>query len=183
VQAALILEDDVVLPSDLNALVDATAGHLSGADLVLLNFHSDEPCRVTRAGSLPLPASRLLVRVVDETQVTSAGAYLITRQACERMVETALPIRAHPDDWGFYSKAGVIDHVRCIVPMPVRNSTALRTTIDYYSPDSFQARIRETVARRRVPVLYQALALRRRRTFRRWGWAGRTQFVEEGRQG
>jgi glycosyl transferase family 25 len=176
---ALILEDDVVLPSNLSALIDAIAQHMRGSEVVLLNFHSDEPCRITKAGSVPLPSSRLLVRVVDEGQLSSAGGYLITREACAGMVRTVLPVRAQPDDWGFFHGEGAIERVRCVVPMPVTNSVTLRTTIDYYRPGSLQARVREAVARARVPLLRQALALRRRQTFRRLGWTGRTEFVEE----
>ena len=178
-EKALILEDDVVLPADLGVLVDAIAQHMRGAEIVLLNFHSHEPCRVTKAGSVPLPLSRLLVQIVDEGQASSTGGYLITREACARMVKTVLPLRAQPDDWAFYHREGAIDRVRCVVPMPVANSATLRTTIDYYRPGSLQARVREAVASARVPLLYQALALRRRRTFRRLGWTGRTEFVEE----
>jgi glycosyl transferase, family 25 len=176
---ALILEDDVALPADLNALIDAIGQHMRGAEVVLLNFHSRQPCRITRAGSIPLPTSRLLVQVVDEGQPSSTGGYLITREACARMVRTVLPLRVQPDDWGFFQREGAIDRVRCVVPMPVTNSEVFRTTIDYYRPGSLQARVREAVASARIPVLHQALALRRRRTFRRLGWTGRTEFVEE----
>src|SRR5205823_1114202 len=37
---ALILEDDVTLPADLGALADAVAGHLTGAEVALLNYGS-----------------------------------------------------------------------------------------------------------------------------------------------
>jgi glycosyl transferase family 25 len=176
---ALILEDDVVLPKDLNALIDATAPYMAGAEVVLLNFHSNDPCRITKANRIPLPSSRLLVHVVDEGQLSSGGSYLITREACERMARTVLPVRVQLDDWGYFRKEGTLDRVRCVVPMAVTNNMTLRTTIDYYRPGSLQARIREAVASRKVPLLHQALALRRRRTFRHLGWTGRTEFVED----
>ena len=40
---ALILEDDVRLPADLSDLVDDVAGHLTGAEVALLNFASYPP--------------------------------------------------------------------------------------------------------------------------------------------
>ena len=178
-EIAMVLEDDVELPADLDALGDAIAQHMTGAEVVLLNFHSNEPCRITKAGSVPLPSSRLLVRVVDVEQVTSAGCYLITREACARLVKTVLPVRVHPDNWAFFYTQGAIDRARCVAPMPVTNSVSLRTTIDQYRPGSLQARVRETVASAKVPILYQALALRRRRNFQRCGWAGQTEFVDE----
>lgn len=178
-ECALVLEDDVMLPSDLDALARAVVRQMSGAEVVLLNFHSEEPCRITRAGSVPLPASRLLVDLVDEGQASSTGAYVVTREACERMAEAILPLRAQPDDWVFYRRQGALDRLRCVAPMPVPNSPALRTTIDQAQPGSRQARLREAVASARIPLIHQALAMRRQRTFRRLGWTGRTVFVED----
>jgi GR25 family glycosyltransferase involved in LPS biosynthesis len=184
-ERALVLEDDVTLPADLGALLDAIAQHISGAEVVLLNFHSFEPCQITKAGSETLPSSRLLVQIVDKGigkgkgEPNSGGAYLITREACERMVRTVIPVRADCDDWPFFYRQGAIDSVRCVVPMPVTNSTALRTSNDYYRPGSLQARVREAVANARIPILKQAMALKRRRNFQRAGCIGRTEFVEE----
>jgi glycosyl transferase family 25 len=176
---ALVLEDDVNLPADLAILADAIAAEMSAAEVVLLNFHSIEPCRITNAGSVRLPSSRLLVHLVDEAQASSTGAYMITREACARMLQTCIPLRSQPDDWAVFHQEGSIDVVRCVVPMVVTNALKFRSTIDYYHPGSMQARVREAVANTKVPVVYQALALRRRRNFRRAGWTGRTELIAE----
>lgn len=176
---ALVLEDDVNLPADLAILADAIAAEMNAAEVVLLNFHSIEPCRITSAGSVRLPSSRLLVQLVDEAQASSTGAYMITREACARMLQTCVPLRRQPDDWAFFHQEGSMDVLRCVVPMVVTNALNFRTTIDHYHPGSMQARVREAVAHAKVPIVYQALALRRRRTFRRAGWTGRTELVAE----
>lgn len=112
-----------------------------------------------------LPASRLLVLVVDAHRPSSTGAYVIIREACARLLRIALPLRVHPR-LGLLPRSGCLDRVRCVVPMPVHSAT-LRTTTDYYQPGSMQARLREAVASGRVPIARQILALRRQRTFRR----------------
>jgi glycosyl transferase, family 25 len=175
----LILEDDVTLPADLAELAQSIAPQMSGAEVALLNFHSRESLAVTRSGLCSLPASRLLVQVVDVHQPSSTGAYVITREACARLLRIALPLRVHPDAWGFFHDQGALDRVRCVVPMPVHNSATLRTTIDYYQPGSMQARLRQAVASGRVPIARQILTLRRQRTFRRWGWTGEAVFAED----
>jgi len=182
---AIVLEDDVVLPGSLAGLVDAVQPHLEGAEVVLLFFSSAlpdftmGPCSVMRTGSVQLSPSRLLVQITDRCLPMGGGCYLITREACERRVQAGLPIRAYPDYWPSFYQDGTIDRLRCVTPMPVRLSPDFRTTIDQYHPNSVQARIRELVARTRIPVVHQALALRRRRTFRRLGWAGRVEFVDD----
>ena len=177
-EVACILEDDVVLPSDLGVLTDAITPHMTGAEVVLLNFQSYEPCRITSAGAVELPSSRLLVQFADEHQALGTGSYLITRQACARMVKTLLPARTVADDWVFFRKEGAIDCMRCVAPMPIMQSTALRTTMSYYRRGSLYATFREAVASSRLPILHQTLAIRRRRHLQRYA-IGRTEFVQE----
>jgi glycosyl transferase family 25 len=176
---ALVLEDDVSLPADLVDLADSIGKNMTGAEIVLLNFHSPVACRVTREGSVALPSSRVLVRPVDIRELTSSGAYVITAEAAARMEQATLPVKAHPDDWEIFRREGALDGVRCVAPMPVANVADFRSTIDHYEPGSLQARLREWVATVRVPVLYQALARRRQVTFRREGWFPDIEFVSE----
>jgi len=175
-EVACILEDDVVLPSDLGALTDAIAPHMSGAEVVLLNFHSREPLRVTKAGAIQVPSSRHLVPIADVSRVGSTGGYLITREACARMAKTALPAKAVADSWALFHSEGAIDRLRCVVPMPIVQSLVFRTTMNR-RPGSLYAKVRETLADARIPVLPQVLALKRRRHF---SYAiGQTVFVDE----
>lgn len=185
IEVALVLEDDVVLPADLDALLDAIALHMKGAEVVLLNFHSKEARWMSKAGSIPLPSSRLLVQVVDKGPPWHSGpwsgaAYLITREACARMAEFVLPVRSRADWWAHFYQEGALDRVRCVMPMPVTNSVTLRSTKDNYRPVSLQTRVLEAVSNTKVPPLYQALALRRWWHLRRYSRNGRlTEFVEE----
>src|SRR5258708_35568974 len=96
-EIACVLEDDVVLPTDLGILTDALTRHMRGAEVVLLNFQSPEPCRVTKDGAVQLPASRLLVKVAAEGQAASAGDYSITRDARVRLVNAMLHDRPVAD--------------------------------------------------------------------------------------
>lgn len=180
-ECALVLEDDVLLPPDLAALANEVAAHMNGAEVVLLSFHSPRPCRVTRTGSIALASSRSLVYPLHLHDLTSAGAYLITKEACTRMERTNLPVRANSDKWEFFANEGAIDTVRCVVPMPVTNSVAFRSTIDYYDPSTLQARFREAVDRTALPIVSRVLERRRRQAFRRWGLMGRTEFVDQQR--
>jgi glycosyl transferase family 25 len=176
-ETALVLEDDVVLPADLSVLLEAITQHMRGAEVVLLNFQSYE-VRFSRTGSVSVPSSRLIVQIVDKGSPWSSAAYLITREACARMVRTVLPVKARADSWAFFYREGVIDQVRCVVPMPVENNMALRTTRDNFRPGSIPARVLETVEDAKVPLLHQALAFRRRRNFRHYR-SGHVEFVED----
>lgn len=172
---ALILEDDVLLPTDLKELVDAVQRHMSGAEVVLLCFQSREAL-LTMAGAAQLPAGRSLVQVVDRGTPRSTAAYLITREACERMLKVMQPpVRTVADDWGTFYREGAIDRIRCIVPMPVHISPHIRTTMDNFRPGSLAERLLVAVDKLKVPVAYQILARRRMRFLIRLH--GRLDFV------
>ncbi len=168
---ALVLEDDVLLPADLSDLGDVIADHLTGAEVALLNYASfpPGPLRMSLKGSVDLPSSRLLALPIDARQLVNAGAYVITREACARMIEHLLPIRATADDWRFYYEEGFLDRVRCVLPRPVPKSPNFESTIGFYSLGSgVRARLVGPFVRYKIPFLHQAILYRRRRIMRHW---------------
>ena len=173
-EVALVLEDDTLLPADLSALTVAIAENMTGAEVVLMNFHTAEPCQLTECGSVQLPSSRLLVSPVKEKQLTSAGAYLVTHEACQRMERDFFPLRYRADDWALKLAAGHFDRVRCVVPLPVRKDWRFVTTVQHPAK-SWHAKL-QRMARYPIPVLYQTLAIRRQLIDRKWS---RTEFVPE----
>jgi glycosyl transferase, family 25 len=167
---ALILEDDVILPADLNKLAEEVSGHLSGADVALLSVDCPDPVQLSRQGAVRLSGGRFLALPVDVSQPRSTGAYLITREACERMIKLALPIRANADAWRWFYREGALDRIRCVAPLPILKSANLTSTIGYYSLGSgLRARLVGPLVRGRIPVLHQILSYRRQRILRQWG--------------
>jgi glycosyl transferase family 25 len=170
--AALVLEDDVELPDDLGALADALAAHLTGAEVVLLNYASPTRCRVSPEGSVPLASSRLLALPIDITDMVNAAAYVITRPACERMLESAPPIRANADDWHYFYTEGIIDRIRCVLPLPVDKVAKFESTIGLYSlGNGLKGRLVAPFVRHKMPLVQQVILYRRQRILRRWGKA------------
>lgn len=177
-ERALVLEDDVTLPADLSALVDEVADHLTGAEVALLNYasHPPGPLRLSLEGSIDLPSSRQLALPIDARQLANGGAYVITREACERMVERLLPIRTTADDWGFFYAQELLDRVRCLVPQPVPKDPSFESTIGFYSlGNGMRARLVGPIVRHKIPFLHQAILYRRQRIMRRWD---RTEIVD-----
>jgi glycosyl transferase family 25 len=175
VDVALILEDDVVLPADLDELAEEVARHLSGAEVALLSVDCPDPVQLSRAGAVRLSGGRQLALPIDVAQPMSAGAYLITREACERLIKLLLPIRVTADAWQFFYREAALDRLRCIAPIPVVKSADLTSTIGSYSlGNGLRARLAEPLLRHRIPVVHQILSRRRQRIYRQWG---RTEFV------
>jgi hypothetical protein len=166
---ALILEDDVILPADIGTLVDAVAGHLTGAEVALLNWGSSDICKISLEGSVDLPSSRRLVLPIDIRQLVNAGAYVITREACKRMIESGLPVRANADDWQFFYKEGILDRVRCVLPLAVVKNPKFESTIGLYSlGNGLKGRLVKPLVHHKIPLLHQMILYRRQRILRRW---------------
>jgi glycosyl transferase, family 25 len=167
---ALVLEDDVMLPADLASLAEAVADQLSGAEVGLLSYDSPNPCQMSPEGATELSSGRVLALPIDIRQPQSAGAYVITREACERMAKSVVPVRVQADGWWFYYREGVLDRVRCVVPLSVFKNPNLTSTIGSYSlGNGLRARLVKPLMRRKIPGLHQALSYRRRRIYRQWG--------------
>jgi len=173
---ALVLEDDIILPADIGSLADAVAHQLTGAEVALLSYESPEPCRLSAEGAIQLPSARLLALPIDIRQPVSAGAYVITREACERMIKCRLPIQVQADGWWFFYREGILDRVRCVAPLVVFKNPKFMSTIGSYSMRSgLKARLVEPLMRRKIPLLHQVLSYRRQRIFHRWN---RSELVE-----
>jgi len=163
---ALVLEDDIILSADLSDLADDVADHLTGAEVALFEYacFPPGPLRMSSEGSVDLPSSRLLALPIDARQLANTGAYVITREACERMIEHLLPIRVPADDWRFYYEEGLLDRVRCVLPRPVRKNPHFESTIGLYSlGNGIRARLVGPFVRHKIPFLHQAVIYRRRR--------------------
>jgi glycosyl transferase family 25 len=173
---ALIMEDDVTIPADLRVIAEAVAAQATGAEIVLLNFDSDQVCQVSRRGAADLPSGHKLVLPVDVHVPVSAAAYVITREACERITAGALPIRAKNDEWGHFHDEGMIDRLRCVVPLAVVKDPNFGSTIDYYPADSIKARTLKFASRLNLHVLERVVARRRERIWRKYT---RVEFVDE----
>lgn len=159
---ALVLEDDVVLPPDLDALADEVGKELVGAEVALFSVDCPEPFKVSSRSAVQLRSSRSLALPIDVQQAKSAGAYVITRAACERMIERNVPIRQQADSWEFFYSEGFIDRVRCVVPVSVRKNPNFSSTIGSYRLSSgIGGRLIGVVMRHRIPILQQLMAYRR----------------------
>lgn len=165
--AALVLEDDVEVPADLATIADLAAAHLDGAEAALLNFDSTGECLMSRHGAVSVTPERQLVLPIDARALYSSAAYVITRGACERLARGLLPARALADDWEYRFARGMLDRVRCMVPLGVRKSPLFASTMDYNSPDSLKRRINAFAIRHNLKPVQQLIVLRRRWIWRR----------------
>ncbi len=174
---ALVLEDDVILPPELPDIAEAAAECLEGAEVALLCFDSDENeiVRLSRRDAMDLPAGRQLVSPLEVSQLLSTAGYVITREACERMINLAVPVQTKADGWWLFQQIGALDRVRCVVPLGVHKDPGFGSTIGYNAETSLKARALALINRYDPGLVKWAVAYRRQRIHRRHT---RVEFVE-----
>lgn len=173
---ALVLEDDVNLPKDLVSLTETVAGYMNGAEVVVLCPLSPDVCKISRHGLIRLPSSRQLVLPINVNELGCGAAYIITRDACKRMVDCIVPFRARPDDWGHFFNEGALDRVRCVLPSAVRQDPGFSSTIVYHDENGLTARVLGVAQRYNIRFLNQIIAYRRARFQRKFS---RFEIVDE----
>jgi glycosyl transferase family 25 len=161
---ALVLEDDLLLPADISALMDAVAAHLTGSEVALLSFTSPEPVEMARESAVQLPNGRTLAFPIDLWKICSGGAYVITREAGERMVKSLVPVRACADEWGYFYDEGILDRVRCVVPSTVSGANQFHSMQGSYTLGTgLKSRLLWPLVKLKLPVIQQVLTYRRKR--------------------
>lgn len=182
----LVLEDDVDLPSDLQALAEQVGAQMgaSTAEVALLNFHCPGGLTLCKKGSTAIIGERCLAGPADLEHLSSGAAYVITREAARRLASAAFPLRAFSDEWGWFVSKGLLQRVRVVHPMPVRQNPAFRTTIDYYPARSLEWWLREAVSLSKLDHLpgFGALVQRKRlRDMEKWGATGNVKVTNRDR--
>jgi glycosyl transferase, family 25 len=164
---ALVLEDDVRLPAGLSTMLHAVGGHLAGAEVALLLYDTHYDCELSKDSAVRLPDSRLLALPIDIGAPVGAAAYVITREACERMSKTVLPVRSDADDWAHWYDEGALDRVRCVFPYVVEKEPSFESTIDYRPPTGLKAKVLKAIKRYKIPLASQLVSYRRKSIWRK----------------
>jgi glycosyl transferase family 25 len=140
---ALVLEDDAMLPPDLASLVAEMTPQVPPDGLVLLDFRSFRPCRLSRSEEIRV-AGHALLSPIDPRQPVSSLAYLVGERAAANMAKVLLPVRWGPDSWGEYVEAEAIGWLRCALPRPVRPSPFVRSMTRHSEVSSLRDRMLES---------------------------------------
>jgi hypothetical protein len=158
---ALVLEDDVILPERFMRLVTQVGTVLRGREAALLYYRSVGRCCLTTRDTVAAGHTMKLLRILSPDRVSSAGAYVVTREAAIALRDFILPVRAGPDSWGFFCEHGALDSLRCVFPRAVSVRNDFKSSLDYLPPHSRRQQVATAIADRRVFPFYQLLAAKR----------------------
>jgi glycosyl transferase family 25 len=162
---AFIVEDDVVLPGNIEEVLNDLEPGMREDEVVLLYYASHEPIELSSHNQEATP-NGMLHYPVNLQKILTATAYVIGRQAAQRMYEAILPVRVTADSWFHFYQLDCFRHFRLLYPMMVQVHH-FKSSIDYIHQESRLARLTNWIDRHKVPLLFQLLRYRRKQMLNR----------------
>jgi glycosyl transferase family 25 len=163
--SALVIEDDVVLPEGIEALVDELRGLVGHDEVIQLYNWPPEPSEFSQVGAERVAGGALHYPLTVEG-LGAASAYVIGRGAAEAILRVNDPVAVAADNWTHFHGAGAVGSVRVVLPQPV-SLRAFETTV---VPREAGPGLSAVVARlKRVSLVRSALDARRRRLIAKRG--------------
>ncbi|MEE7491637.1 glycosyltransferase family 25 protein [Methylobacterium oryzae] len=112
---ALIVEDDAVLPPQIHEIVAGIETSLLPGDVVLLFNWPKEIAVLSTVGAVAIGAHRLCLPM-DMSGLGSTAAYVITREAAERILQINRPVAVTSDNWKYFFDHGAVTRGRVLSP-------------------------------------------------------------------
>lgn len=160
-RCGLILEDDVILPSNLAAILDRLESACAEDELILLYWLSDQAQTFQKATAVTIDERHELAVCTQPESLLSAVAYVAGREVARRLIEINTPVRVTSDLWSCYLYCQAMRQIRCLVPSPMRLAN-LPSDIRY-GPQHLPRRFKRWLEMRLPPL--QRLSARRREEY------------------
>lgn len=118
VDFALIVEDDVILPDDIDTILEHASKLISCGEVISLYNRTIRPEKFSARHSEKLLDSELIYPM--ETRfMRTAAAYFLDRSAARGISEFNIPVRVVADNWAAYYQSNAINGIRLLHPIPV----------------------------------------------------------------
>jgi len=170
----LVLEDDVIIDSDLEVILtnieingDTFKGHLL---LLYCVSHNS----TIKLGHVPIKKieGKGVYELLNPKSIGSTGAYVIHRDTAKLLVEKNAKIRVAPDTWHYFRDQKALGDIYCVYPFAARPGF-FESTIGYINTKSFVFKVKSFIEKYKIPILYSLLKLNRKKV---WKETSRVEF-------
>ena len=156
---ALVLEDDVVLPSNIKTLLSDISKTIGNNDIVLLYYTALRGAFLSKTGSKNITSGALFYPI-ELLQFGAATAYIIGKEAAKKMSDTIIPVSAAADSWEYFYKHNCYKNVYLHYPMEIQTKD-FKSSIEYFD-GGFKSKLSGLVDTYKIPLLYQLLRYKRK---------------------
>jgi glycosyl transferase, family 25 len=116
---ALIVEDDCVLPQDICSLLAQLERRIRPGEVIQLYNWSLQASEFSTQDADHIGRYSLYYPMLM-SGLGAATAYIISREAAERIIRANDPVRVTADDWSFFQSKGAVSAMRILYPNPVK---------------------------------------------------------------
>jgi glycosyl transferase family 25 len=160
----LILEDDTWLTSEIPIFLEQVGTYLQQDEAILLYYSAWNKCTLSTKNALQLskmPKIRILYPTKN-LEIITANAYILSREACQKLIDFQTPMKATSDSWKVFMDNGAIQQIRCTYPF-LAKAADFKSTIDYIDNNSWKGKVLNWIDKYKIPIIYQYLKYRRRK--------------------
>lgn len=116
---ALVLEDDVILPNNINAIVSDLATRIESDEIIQLNNWTGSTMYFSKTGAIDTPNGKLLLPL-DAKSLGSTPAYMIGLEAARNILAINYPVQVTADNFEYFYAHGAFRTCRVLYPFPVK---------------------------------------------------------------
>lgn len=158
---AFVVEDDVVLPKNINQILENVTKYMTTDSVCLLHYYHPGAMDFSTINAIDLQDMQLLIPIEIPG---STAAYIIGRRAAIKYIAGILPIRNTADEWTSFYRQGFFSDVRILYPRQIQTKH-FKSVIDYVPTNNLKGKILYFINRYKIPPVYQLLMWRRKRYF------------------
>lgn len=154
-KAALVVEDDVYLPADIEFLLKEIESQIRSEEVILLYYTSFQKALLSTSDSVALSKGKLLYPMdINNTMTTTA--YVIGIEAAKKMSQGIKPVCVTADTWNYFYEQKFIGSLRVHYPSVIKTKN-FKFSIDYMGARSLKEKITRFINAYNIPFLYQIL--------------------------
>ncbi len=165
-EVCFIVEDDVLLPTDIKEVLSEIEETMAGAEIILLHYLSLSPCKLSSIGKKKIFDTNLMF-ALNNKQLGDSTAYLITRSACENMLQNIKPVLVAADSWNHYYKLGCFDAIRVQYPNVVKTKN-FKSSINYFERRPILGFISKFINDYKVPGIFSIVKYLRKKKLEKY---------------
>ena len=155
---ALVVEDDIVLPSFIDELLLEISKVIRKGEIISL--YNPTITRAEFAFDIKLCFKRnlSLLLPLDLKDIRTAAAYIIENEAARKIVNGNSPVRFLADDFNSFYKKGFVNYIRIVDPTPC-SVKPFPSSLEHFSAKTWKRYITDFA--NKIPIVQSIVALRR----------------------
>ena len=143
-KCGLIIEDDVILPSNLDEILDELESIIKDDEVIFLYNRNRSRCEYSNFCQSELKHGNKLIYPLEMRNVRTAAGYVIGRTAAEKIYEFNKDLNIVADDWNQLYLNGCISNPRILYPNLIRMKGFV-SSIGYSEFDTFVVKISKLI--------------------------------------